>query len=714
MTSNFQLTDRADNIKILTFDRQDNKMNILSSVVLLELEKILDDLTNDNTCRGLVFVSGKKSQFIVGADIKEIDAMSTPEEAIRSCQQMEKIISKLASCSFPTVSAVHGPCLGGGLELILCCTYRIASDSSLTKFAAPEIKLGLIPGAGGTQRLPRLIGISAGLDMILTGRNYPSKKAAGVGLVDAVVPETVLLDVACQYALKNGGKKRPTHLKKLVPQLVLEKNALGRKIVARKAREEITKNTKGFYPAAYKALEAVVDGLEMPLAKGLLLEANLFSQLVCTRECQSLIHLFEATTSLKKNPYLDKGRAKFGEQGIDQIGVIGAGFMGSGLTTLTVDRGCNVLVSDPDSKAVAKLLQHASSYFLKKVKRRRLKKFQHPHKLAMISPATTTVGFNTCDLIIEAVYEDLDLKRRILAELEQQIADDRIFASNTSALPISEIAEGAKHPQRVIGMHFFSPVEKMPLLEIVVTSKTAPWVISRAVEFGQMLGKQVIIVQDRPGFYTTRVLAFFLGEALKILAEGCPIADIDQALTDFGFPVGPMTLIDEVGIDIGLHVLETLNKQQMLDKPDYLDRLIEQGYLGRKSGKGFYRYRDGKKLAVDDNIYSIIKPQKTFPPANEARDLITDRCLLLFVNEAVKCLDEQIVDSALAGDVGAVFGLGFPPFWGGPFKYIDHVGCRSIVQNLNILRDKHGERFTPAPRLLKMADDGEKFFSSND
>lgn len=712
---NFQLTDREDKVKVLTFDRQDNKMNILSSAVLLELEKILDDLANDDSCRGLVFISGKTDQFIVGADINEIDNMSTPEEAIRCCQQMEKIISKLASFSFPTVSAVHGQCLGGGLELILCCTYRIASDSLLTKFAAPEIKLGLIPGAGGTQRLPRLIGIIAGLDMILTGRNYLSKKAVRVGLVDAVVPQSILLDVACQYALKSGGKKRSPHLiKKLVPQLVLEKNVLGRKMVARKAREGVTKKTKGFYPAAYKALEAVVDGLEMPLAKGLLLEANLFSQLVCTRECQSLIHLFKATTNLKKNPHLDKGQAKFGERGIEQIGVIGAGFMGSGLTTLTVDRGCNVLISDPDTKAIAKLLQHASSYFSKQVQRRRLKKFQHPQKLAMISPATTIVGFNTCDLVIEAVYEDLELKRQLVAEFERRVADDRIFASNTSALPISKIAEGAQHPERIIGMHFFSPVEKMPLLEIVVTKKTAPWVISRAVEFGQMLNKQVIIVQDRPGFYTTRVLAFFLSEALKVLAEGCPIEDIDQALTDFGFPVGPMTLIDEVGIDIGLHVLETLAKQQMLDKPDYLDRLIEQGYLGRKSGKGFYRYRDGKKLTADDNIYSIIKPQDTFPSANEARDLITDRCLLLFVNEAVKCLDEQIIDSALAGDVGAVFGLGFPPFWGGPFKYIDHVGCQSIVQNLNILRDKHGERFTPAPRLLKMADHSEKFFPNND
>lgn len=714
MTNNFQLTDREDNLKILTFDRQDNKMNVLSSAVLLELEKILDDLANDDSCRGLIFTSGKDQQFIVGADINEIDAMSTPEEAVRSCQQMEKIINKLSTFSFPTVSAVDGQCLGGGLELILCCTYRVASDSAATKFAAPEIKLGLIPGAGGTQRLPRLIGISAGLDMILTGRNYPSKKAARVGLVDAVVPAAILLDVACQYALKDGGKKRPTSRKKLAPRVVLEKTALGRKIIARKAREEVTKNTKGFYPAAYKALEAVFDGLEKPVAEGLVLEANLFSQLVCTRECQSLIHLFKATTKLKKNIYLDKGRAKFGEQGIQQIGVIGAGFMGSGLATLTVDRGCRVLIAEPNTEAIAKLLRHASNYFSKQVQRRRLKKFQHSQKLAMISPATTIVGFNTCDLVIEAVYEDLDLKRRLLAEFEQRTADDRIFASNTSALPISEIADSAQHPERVIGMHFFSPVEKMPLLEIVVTPKTAPWVISRAVEFGQMLGKQVIIVQDQPGFYTTRILAFFLGEALRILAEGCPIEDIDRALTDFGFPVGPMTLIDEVGIDIGQHVLETLSKQQMLDKPDYLDRLIEQGYLGRKSGKGFYRYRDGKKLAVDDNIYRIIKPQNTFPPANEARDLITDRCLLLFINEAVKCLEQQIIDSALAGDVGAVFGLGFPPFWGGPFKYIDHVSCQSIVQNLNILRDKHGERFAPAPRLLQMAERGEKFFPDHD
>ena len=493
--------------------------------------------------------------------------------------------------------------------------------------------------------------------------------------------------------------------------MLSKKNPLGRKIIARKAREAVTRETRSFYPAAYKALEAVFDGIELPLAKGLELEAQLFSQLVRTRECKSLIHLFHATTALKKNSFSKDGKAQYGDSKIKQVGVIGAGFMGSGLATLAADRNFNVLLSDPDTAAVGKLLKHASSYFNKKVQRRRLRKFQHAQKMAMLSPATTIDGFNACQLVIEAVYEKLELKQQILRTCEEQLRADMIFASNTSALSIAAIAAAAQHPERVLGMHFFSPVEKMPLLEIVVTDKTAAWATCRAIEFGQALGKQVIIVQDQPGFYTTRVLAFLMAEALRVLLEGCPIEAIDKALTDFGFPVGPITLIDEVGIDIGLHVLDTLDKHKLMTAPPRLDVLLEQGYRGRKAGKGFFQYRDGRKLAADENIYNVLGVSKKPDNHTEiSHDLIVERCLLLFVNEAVKCLDTKILAVPRDGDVGAVFGLGFPPFWGGPFKYVDHVGCKAIVQNLHTLRDKYGERFTPATGLVALAERNEKFF----
>ena len=714
---NFYLTTTPAHVAIVTFDAVD-KMNILAVRVLKELDALLAEVAADGNCQGLVFISGREDQFIVGANVNEIEALSTPEQARANCREFEGILRKFSQLKIPTVAAVHGSCLGGGLELILCCTYRIASDAAITKFAAPEIKLGLIPGAGGTQRLPRLVGISTALDIVLTGRSYPARKAAQVGLVDAVVPRALLEQIACDYALQTkplastASSKKNKNIKQLLPEIALEKNPLGRKLMARKAREAVTRETRSFYPAAYKALEAVFEGIELSLDQGLELEAQLFSQLIGTRECKSLIHLFHATTALKKNNYSKDGKAKYGEAKIARVGIIGAGFMGTGLATLSADRNFNVLISDPEAAAVGKLLQHANGYFAKKVQRRRLKTFQQTQKMAMITPGTTIAGFNSSQLVIEAVYEKLELKQQILQTCEEQLHDDIIFASNTSALSIAAIAAHAQNPERVLGMHFFSPVEKMPLLEIVLTQKTAPWAVSRAVEFGQALGKQIIIVQDQPGFYTTRVLAFLMAEALRILLEGCPIEEIDKALTDFGFPVGPITLIDEVGIDIGLQVLNTLSKHQLMEAPPHLDALPVQGYLGRKAGKGFFQYRDGKKLAADTSIYKVLgiaKQQNT--DTDMPHDLIVDRCLLLFVNEAVKCLDANIIATPRDGDVGAVFGLGFPPFWGGPFKYIDLVGCQAIVQNLHNLQTKYGERFAPAPALVAMAARGEKFFS---
>ncbi len=708
---NFHLTVTDASVAVVTFDSS-AKMNILAAEVLKELAALLDEVAAHDEYRGLVFRSGREDQFIVGADVNEIEALSSPAQARDKCREFEGILRKFSRLKIPSVAAVHGPCLGGGLELILCCTYRLASDADITKFSAPEIKLGLIPGAGGTQRLPRLIGIGAALDLVLTGRSYPATKAVKVGLVDAVVPQTMLTQIACDYAQQKKASvvsRKSRNIKRLLPEIALERNALGRKLMARKAREAVTRETRCFYPAAYKALEAVFEGIELPLDKGLDLEAQLFSQLVGTRECKSLMHLFHATTVLKKNNFRKEGKAKYGEAKIERLGVIGAGFMGTGLATLAADRDFSVLISDPSPEAVGRLLRHADAYFVQKVRRRRLKKFQRTRRMAMITPGTTVAGFNTCQLVIEAVYEDLALKRQILQTCEERLPDEVIFASNTSALSIADIAAQAKRPERVLGMHFFSPVEKMPLLEIVVTAKTAPWAISRAVDCGHALGKQVIIVQDQPGFYTTRVLAFLLAEALRILLEGCPIDEIDKALTEFGFPVGPITLVDEVGIDIGLHVLDTLARHKLMDALPRLEALPAQGYLGRKSGKGFFQYREGKKLAADDNIYKLLaidKKRHVLP-----HDTIVDRCLLSFVNEAVKCLDARIIAAPRDGDVGAVFGLGFPPFWGGPFKYVDHVGCKAIVQNLRTLQNKYGQRFAPAPGLVTMAEQGTKFFA---
>lgn len=480
--------------------------------------------------------------------------------------------------------------------------------------------------------------------------------------------------------------------------------------MAKKARDMIQEKTKGFYPASFKALDAVFDGYETSLAKGLELESKLFGQLVVTRESKSLIHLFHATTALKKHRFKNASRSKFDDSQVKTVGIIGAGFMGAGIATVAADRDIQVKISDPNKDAVGRLLKHSYDYFKKKSDRKRLKPFQVAQKMAHISPGLNPQGFNRCDVVIEAVFEDLALKQRLLKDIESQGSENIIFASNTSAIPIGKIAAVSARPENVIGMHFFSPVEKMPLLEVVITDKTAPWAVDRVVELGQTLGKQVIVVKDGPGFYTTRALSFYLNEGASILMDGAPIDVIDQALTDFGFPVGPLTLIDEVGIDVGMHVLETMQQAfpERIDPPRGLAPVADNGRLGRKNNKGFYVYENGKKGKADATIYPLIGIQPD--PEKLSINEIVDRCLLQFVNESVKCLEEGILDSPGDGDVGAVFGLGFPPFLGGPFKYIDLVSAQDVVGRLKALEDKYGPRFRPADLLVKYAEEKRLFF----
>ena len=368
-------------------------------------------------------------------------------------------------------------------------------------------------------------------------------------------------------------------------------------------------------------------------------------------------------------------------------------------------------MSDPSEKSIQNAMLSGYKYFEKKAKRKRIKPFQATQKLAHISPGLTTEGFASTDVVIEAVFENLELKQKLLAEFDSYANEDQVFASNTSALPIADIAKNTSNPERVLGMHFFSPVEKMPLLELVTTDKTADWATSRAFDLGSTMGKQTIVVKDSPGFYTTRALAFFLTEACLCINEGAKIETVDKSLTDFGFPVGPMTLLDEVGIDVGAHILETMQAafSDRFVLPNGMEKIQESGRLGRKNGKGFYKYENGKKVGVDNSIYSLISTEssKQKPDSNE----IVDRLLLLFINESVKCLEEGVLDSAYDGDVGAVFGLGFPPIWGGPFKYVDHVGAKSVVSRLEELESKYGVRFAPAKLLKTYSEESKLFFA---
>lgn len=705
--SEFFSVQRDGSIAVVVIDRKDKDMNILSESVVRDLDGVVDGLASDPQVTGVVFLSGKKDQFIVGADITDIEAFKTAQDAANGSKAMQAVFQKIHKLKVPTVAALHGPVLGGGLELALACTWRIATTDDKTKLGLPEIQLGFIPGAGGTQRLPRLIGLQTALDMILTAKRVDGAKALKVGLVDACVDQSMLREESIKLAAKK--RAADSHKKSTAAQWALEGNLIGRKVMAQQAHSMVEKKTKGFYPASYKALESVFSGFEMSLEKGLDLEAKLFGELVQTPESRSLVHLFHATNAIKKHPYKDAGTKRFAGKPIKNIGVIGGGFMGSGIANVCADRGIRVQVSDPSKESLGKMLKSARTFFYKKVQRRRLKPFQADSKVAQITPQLAPVGFQRADVVVEAVFEDLKLKQKILAGLEANAHEDWVFASNTSALPITGIAEVSKNPERILGMHFFSPVEKMPLLEIVVTEKTADWATARAIELGNTMGKTIIVVKDSPGFYTTRVLAFYLAEAATMVGSGVAIDHIDQVLVEFGWPVGPITLIDEVGIDVGMHVMNTMASAwpARFSTPPQFTPVKESGRLGRKNGKGFYLYEDGKKTGVDTGIYSLLKIQ---PNKNISKEEIIERCVLGYVNESIRCLEEGIIPTAYEGDIGSVFGLGFPPFRGGPFKYVDTMGASKVVEALQALAKKFGPRFEPCSLLVKMANEQKRFF----
>lgn len=770
----FYCEHRSGGVAWLRFDNPSGAVNILSEAALLELNDLLTELSSGGTS-GLVIYSGKSGQFIAGADIEEIEQLTHhPEDpqgkAREGAQRMQAVFQRLSELSFPTVCAIDGTCLGGGLELALACDYRIATDHPSTKLGLPEVQLGLLPGAGGTQRLPRLIGLISAIDLITASKKVAARKAYKLGLVDAVVAPNQLLEIATECArsngksLKKGQRKRKKSLINLVMSLALQRNPFGRKLIMNKAQKAIDKQTKGFYPAPGMALKAIMEGYALPLNLGLAREAKYFAQLSMTSQSRSCIHLYHATQHIKKSPYIvseapskrsqgaeseyqnnNRGRKSIrkklhsagstaaplssgasGERSItkdpQKVTLIGGGFMGAGIATICAARGVSSIISDPSQEAIGKALSYADRYFRSRLKRRRMKPFEASQKLASISPGLTAQGFQNSDIVIEAVPENLELKKKILSNLEKDAPSDWIFASNTSALPISDIASTAKNPGRVIGMHFFSPAEKMPLLEVVKTEKSDHDALAVAVKLGQKLGKQVIVVQDGPGFYTTRALAFYLAEAITLLEEGANAELIDTTMSRAGFPVGPLVLLDEVGIDVGYHVLKTIHKAfpDRISPSVHVPKFIEEGRLGRKSGKGIYLYHQSKKSSsgdglkkegVDPQIYKLLQVKEGSgsnpPPTAEE---IKQRLLLIFVNESLRCFDDGILDHPYDGDVGAVFGLGFPPFLGGPFHYVDQKGARTILSDLDSLQRSYGKRFEPAASLKSKAKDDQLYF----
>jgi 3-hydroxyacyl-CoA dehydrogenase/enoyl-CoA hydratase/3-hydroxybutyryl-CoA epimerase len=698
-----------DGVAVIKIDLEGEKVNKLRREHLSEFESLLGRIDGENEIKAVVLISGKEDNFIVGGDINEFLKLTSIDEGRALSLRAQELVNRIENSEIPFIAAIHGACLGGGLEVALSCRYRIATDDSKTVLGLPEVRLGLIPAAGGTQKLPRLIGISKALDLILTGKNINSKKARRIGLVDEVVPKEVLLDVAKKEALRISSERTKPKRALSVGEVLLEKNPLGRKFIFDKARKEVVRKTYGRYLAPILALEAVEMGVKAGFKRGLHVESAHFGELALSDVTRQLIHTFLATHDIKKEPAINIPGLK--PKSVEKIGIVGAGLMGSGIASISADAGVAVRLKDKDDVTVGKGLKACYEYFQEMYKRQSIAKLDMEKRFNLISWASDYTGFRRADMVIEAVYEELELKQKVLQEVESFTKDDCILASSTSSIPINQVSSRLKRRSNVIGMHFFSPVPKMQLLEIVKTSEASELAVATALEFGKRLGKIPIVVKDRAGFYTTRILSAYMNEAINLIDEGATIDDVDGAMVEFGFPLGPIMLLDEVGIDVGVKIARVIYEAfgERLKPSPNMDRLIEDGRMGKKNKKGFYTYTN-KTKTVDKTVYNFFN----FKQARESflREEIQERLSLGMINEAVLCLEEGIIRNPRDGDIGAIMGLGFPPFLGGPFRYIDSIGADLVLNKLENLASRLTPRFSPSGLLRDLANRGRRFYSN--
>jgi 3-hydroxyacyl-CoA dehydrogenase / enoyl-CoA hydratase / 3-hydroxybutyryl-CoA epimerase len=711
MTTSLTIAVR-DGIAIITLDVPNAPVNTFARSVREEFAAVLDRLERDQSIRAAIVRSGKPDVWVAGADIEEFLEIETASQAEAMSRDGHALLERLEKLQTPVVAAIHGACLGGGLEAALACAYRVATDSPKTVFALPEVQIGLIPGAGGTQRLPRLVGLESALDMILTGRNVRAKKALQIGLIHELVHPAILDDIVFDRArsLAEGTLRRDAPAGPHgARHLLLDENPIGRSLVLRQARERVLARTHGHYPAPLAALDTVATGFAHGMERGLREESRLFGELAVSDVSRELVFLFFATTALKKDAGVPEPAPL--PVPVRKIGILGAGFMGAGIASIAAAQGTLVRLKDADHARVGKGLAAVREVLRDRLTKKQITRQQLDDAMSLVGGTTDYSGFGNVDLVIEAVFEDLAVKQQVMRDTDAVTRADAIFASNTSTIPIAHIAEASSRPNRVIGMHFFSPVQKMPLLEVIVTPETSREVTTTVVAYGKTLGKTVIVVNDAPGFFANRILAPYINEAGNLLDEGVAIDAVDRALVEFGFPVGPITLIDEVGLDIagksGAIMVEAFGDR--LAPSQSLQRVVAAGRTGRKGKKGFYRYDDaGKKGGVDPSVYDLLPSgqPRTQLPADE----IQRRCVLAMVNEAVRCLQEGILRAPRDGDVGAVFGIGFPPFRGGPFRYSDSLGAERVVRALEGLNAGRAPRFSPAQLLIEMAREGKRFY----
>jgi 3-hydroxyacyl-CoA dehydrogenase / enoyl-CoA hydratase / 3-hydroxybutyryl-CoA epimerase len=701
----------------ITFDDPDRPLNVFTEAVMRRLGEALDEAraaAREGRIRVLVMRSGKRDSFIVGADIDAIARVEDPAEAEAKIRLGQAVFNDVSSLTVPTVAAIDGPCLGGGLELALACDHRLASDSKKTAFQFPEVMLGILPAWGGTTRLPRRIGLQASLDMLLGAKRTDARKAKRLGLVDDIVPAELFAAKVSAFAEALAGREEGERQRGGPSRSLLRRvqdSAPARKVILRVARRKVMASTGGHYPAPLRILEILDRHLGGTVEESLGAEARAAAELVVSPVCKNLLHVYFLREAARKgNGVTDPTVVP---RPISVMGVLGAGVMGGGIAHLGANNGVRVYMKDIRHEAVTGGLQHARSLLDKAVERRRLSRREAAQRMERISGGLEYYGISPADLVVEAVVERMDVKRQVLAEAERHVSVGCVLATNTSSLSVDGMAEALERPERFCGMHFFNPVDRMPLVEVVRGAATSDQTLATVYGFALRMDKVPVVVGDGPGFLVNRILGPYMNEAGFLLGDGATVERIDGVAKEFGMPMGPLRLIDEVGIDVSRHAGAALHEAlgERLAPSPALVALGNTSRLGKKGGVGFYLYEKGREKAVDGTIYTELG--SVIPPPRELDEReIRQRLLIAMINEAARALEEGVVSTAAAVDLAMIMGTGFPPFRGGLLRFADSLHARSLLESAKGLQGTHGSRFSPPPLLAELAASDRGFYEA--